>query len=264
MRCITAAQAAALERALDGETAVKAAWGFRYGAPRLEEALDRLIADGCERFLLLPLFPQYARATTLSASRAAQTHLRRRGCDRLRVARPFFDEPLYLDAQAEVINAALAEFAAQRLILSFHAMPERAARRGDPYAAQCRATARLLVPRLRFPAEAVHLGFQSRFGPGRWTGPATADLLASFADQGVRRVLIAFPGFAADCIETLDEIGDQAARHFAALSGGGRLQSASCLNAAPAWIAGLAAIVRREIAEWDQAAGERLAVCGAP
>lgn len=228
----TARQAERLGAALGAGWRV--AHAMRYGAPTLAEGMARL-AD-CRERLVVPLYPQYSHSTTASVR------------DRLPAGTPlledFHDHPAYIAALAEGVRAHWRRHGrGERLVMSFHGLPQRAVDRGDPYARQCEATARALAAALGLPAEGYFLTYQSRFGPARWLRPYTEPTLVRLAREGVRRVDVVCPGFVADCLETLEEIGVEARKAFLA-SGGGALQRVPCLNDGPAWIDALARIVR--------------------
>ncbi|MBF0296734.1 MAG: ferrochelatase [Magnetococcales bacterium] len=229
---------------------VKVAIGMRYGAPALGTALRAMVAEGMERILILPLFPQYSCATTASIVDAAHAAFaRERHLPTLRFAPPFFDLPAYIDALAETIRSAVAQPQDRFWLFSFHGLPQRFVAEGDPYADQCRVTARLLAERLGLPDSGWRLTFQSRFGREPWLTPDTASLLAALPGEGIRHVAVACPGFAADCLETLEEIAVAGRATFLA-AGGESFVHAPCLNDRTAWIDALAELARRELSGW--------------
>lgn len=249
---ITAAQARALEARL-GE-AVLVRWGMRYGNPALGAELQALKDAGCDRILVAPLYPQYSGATTASASDALGAALAKlRWQPAVRTLPPYFDDPRHIAAlRADLVRQieALA-FQPEVLLLSFHGMPERTLRLGDPYHCHCQKTARLLGEALadQFPELRIETSFQSRFGRARWLGPYTETRLAELAQNGVRRLAVAAPGFAADCLETREELAIRGRETFMA-AGGTDYAALDCLNAGEAGMAMLEALVRRELGGW--------------
>jgi protoporphyrin/coproporphyrin ferrochelatase len=222
---------------------------MRYGNPGIDGVVHRLAADDYLRILAAPLYPQYCAATTASAHDAifaATTGLRRQPA--IRALPPYFDDPLYIDALHANLTRQLAAlaFTPDRLLLSFHGMPERTRALGDPYYDQCLETARLLAGRLTIP---VDTAFQSRFGKAKWLEPATDATLAAYPGQGVTRIAIAAPGFSADCLETLEELGIRGRDTFLK-AGGEAFARLDCLNDSPEGMQMLEALVRRELAGW--------------
>ena len=247
LAAITKRQAVALQDRFGEGVVVDHA--MRYGQPGIAGALDRLIAAGCTRILAAPLYPQYCAATTASANDALFAAIAaKRWQPALRTLPPYYDDPLYIDALAEDLTRQLAalSFAPECLLLSFHGMPERTLNLGDPYHCHCRKTARLLGERLAIPIETA---FQSRFGGAKWLEPATDAVLASLPGRGIRRVAIAAPGFSADCLETIEELGIRGAEQFLA-AGGTDFARLDCLNDGAIGMAMLETIVRRELAGW--------------
>lgn len=224
---------------------VRVAHAMRYGTPALGDALAALRADGCRRVLVLPLYPQYSTTTTESV---ADVLARAPGPD-VRMLRDYHLDARWVAAVADAIRAHWqARGRGEHLVLSFHGIPQRIVDDGDPYANQCEASARAIAAALGLDDGDWTLAYQSRFGADRWLQPATADTLDALAARGVRRVDVACPGFAADCLETLEEIAMMLAEAFAAR--GGELRAIPCLNAAPAHADAIAAIAARELAAW--------------
>ena len=228
---------------------------MRYGNPSVASALDALKADGATRILVLPLYPQYAAATTASAIDAVCAWAGRvRRLPELRFVNHYHDDPGYIEALARGLESHWQTHGrGERLVLSFHGVPERTLRLGDPYHCECHKTARLLTERLSLPAERVLVTFQSRFGKARWLQPYTEPTLVDLARRGVRSVDVACPGFAADCLETLEEI-DQEARAAFLTAGGEQFHYVPCLNDSHPWIAALSAIAIHHLQGWPTGA----------
>jgi len=224
---------------------------MRYGRPSIAGALDALRADGAERVLVLPLYPQYAAATTASVGDAVAAWMnRRRNLPELRFVKHYHDDPGYIDALARRVDDHwMMHGRPDRLVLSFHGLPKRSLTLGDPYHCECLKTGRLLTERLKLREENVVVTFQSRFGKAEWLKPYTGPTLVALAKQGVSRVDVFCPGFAADCLETLEEI-DQEARSGFLAAGGKEFGYIPCLNDQHEGIAALAAIAMSHMAGW--------------
>jgi ferrochelatase len=243
----TARQARALQAAFGAQVIVDHA--MRYGRPAIAERIDALKAAGCERILLAPLYPQYCAATTATATDEAFRHLRHlRWQPALRTLPPYHDDPLYIGALAESVRASLAAlaFEPQALLVSFHGMPQRTLELGDPYHCHCRKSARLLGEAL---GREVDVAFQSRFGRAKWLEPATDTVLAGLPAQGVTKVAVLAPGFAADCLETLEELAIRGRDTFLT-AGGSDFACLPCLNDSGPGIAMLRALIARELEGW--------------
>lgn len=224
-------------------------WAMRYGNPGIDARLRAMIAAGCDRILLAPLYPQYCAATTATAHDAAFASLATmRFQPAIRTLPPYPVDPAYIDALAQSTRRQLAAlpFAPDMLIASFHGMPERTRALGDPYRDQCVATMEALAAALGRP---VRLTFQSRFGPAKWLEPATDATLKELAREGVRNVVVLTPGFAADCLETLEEIALRGKEDFLA-AGGAQFAHFSCLNASQEAMAMYQVLISRELAGW--------------
>ncbi|PQM28572.1 ferrochelatase [Sphingopyxis lindanitolerans] len=246
LAAITRRQTAALQDTL-GETA-RVAHAMRYGAPAIGPAIDALMAAGCRRILIAPLYPQYCAATTATVVDAVTAHLATlRWQPALRFLPPYPADPAYIGALKASVTAGLAalDFVPDTLVASFHGMPERTRALGDPYHDQCRATARLLAEALGRPVE---VAFQSRFGRAKWLEPATDATLARLGREG-RDVAVIAPGFAADCLETLEELAIRGKAGFAA-AGGRHFAYLPCLNDSAAGMTMLEALIGRELAGW--------------
>jgi ferrochelatase len=205
--------------------------------------------EGCTRILAAPLYPQYCAATTATANDALFGALARmRVQPALRTLPPYYDDPLYIEALRANVDRQLGalNFNPDRLLLSFHGMPRRTLDLGDPYHCHCRKTARLLSEALR---REVDVAFQSRFGRAKWLEPATDATLAFYPKQGIRRLAVATPGFSADCIETLEELGIRGRDAFLH-AGGEEFALLDCLNDSPESVDMLTALMTRELAGW--------------
>ncbi|WP_150291690.1 ferrochelatase [Sphingobium estronivorans] len=224
-------------------------WAMRYGNPSIGSRLEAMVAAGCDRILLAPLYPQYCAATTATALDAAYAALgKMRAQPAIRTLTPYFADPAYIEALRTSTLAQLAalDFVPDLLIASFHGMPERTRLLGDPYRDQCVESARLLAEALD---REVRVTFQSRFGRAKWLGPATDDSLKTLPGQGVHNIAVLTPGFAADCLETVEEIGIRGKAEFIA-AGGHKFVHLSCLNATPDAMNLYENLVRRELAGW--------------
>lgn len=229
--------------------------GMRYGRPTLDGALEDLRRQGCERILVVPMYPQYAASTTATAVDAVARHAARlRDQPELRFIKRFHAEPEYIEALAGQVERHWARNGEpQKLLLSFHGLPRAVVEKGDPYRRDCMETADLLAARLGERGKLVSVAFQSRFGAQKWLEPYTEPTLRSWARQGVTQVDVMCPGFLADCIETLEEIQMQC--HDAFLSEGGeRFGFIPCLNDDPQWARGFAAIIGRHLQGWVKTA----------
>ncbi len=249
---ITAAQARALQARLGESVTVR--WAMRYGKPAIASELAVLKDQGCDRVLFAPLYPQYSGATTASASDALGAALKAmRWQPAVRTLPPYFDDPAHIGALRDDIAAQIAalSFVPEVLLLSFHGMPERTLHLGDPYHCQCRKTARLLAEALAasHPQLRIETSFQSRFGKAKWLEPSTEAVLADEASKGTRRLVVAAPGFSADCLETREELAIRGREQFVA-AGGAEFAALDCLNAGEAGMDMLEALVRRELAGW--------------
>jgi ferrochelatase len=225
---------------------------MRYGNPGLPAVLDALRAEGATRVLVLPLYPQYAAATTASISdRVLQWACTARRMPELRFVAEYHDDPGYIAALADRVRAHwLAHGRADKLVLSFHGVPHRSLLLGDPYHCQCHKTARLLTAALGTAPDEILVTFQSRFGKAKWLEPYTEPTLCALAAQGVGRVDVMCPGFVADCLETLEEIAQEARDAFIE-AGGKEFRYIACMNDSPQWIQALTALAERHMQGWD-------------
>jgi ferrochelatase len=247
LAAITARMARALAGTFGDSVIVDHA--MRYGKPAIAGRIDALKAAGCEHILIAPLYPQYCAATTATANDEAFLHLRRmRWQPAVRTLPPYHDDPAYIDALKTSVEAALAtlEFEPQAILASFHGMPQRTRELGDPYHCHCRKTGRLLSEAL---GRDLIVTFQSRFGRAKWLEPATDTTLAALPRQGMSRVALVAPGFAADCLETLEEIAIRGRDAFLA-AGGSHFAYLPCLNDSREGIEMLRILVGRELEGW--------------
>ena len=247
LAAITARQAYALAERMEPEVVVDHA--MRYGNPSIRAGLELLRMQGCERILAAPLYPQYSAATTASAHDAIFAAIAAlRWQPALRTLPPYHDDPLYIGALKTSLERQLAalDFVPDRLLLSFHGMPQRTLALGDPYHCQCRKTARLLGEVMAIP---IDVAFQSRFGRAKWLEPATDKMLADYPAQGIKRIAVAAPGFSADCLETLEEIGIRGRATFLG-NGGEQLARLDCLNDSAEGMDMLDALIGRELEGW--------------
>jgi protoporphyrin/coproporphyrin ferrochelatase len=225
----TKRQAALLAKILQ-ERNIKVAYAMRYGQPSIAEGLKQLA--GCE-VVVLPLYPQYSRSTAES--------VRDMLGPKVKMIESFHDHPAYIAAQAALIQRHWAAHGKAKLVMSFHGLPQKSVDEGDPYQAQCLATAKILAGSLRLAPADYQVTFQSRFGAAKWLQPYTEPTLIELAKQGVQRVDVACPGFVSDCLETLEEIAMEARQAFLG-AGGKEFHALPCLNESPEWIVAMARI----------------------
>jgi ferrochelatase len=224
---------------------------MRYGNPSIASVLDALRAEGATRVLVLPLYPQYAAATTASVGDAVMRWAQgARRTPELRFIGEYHAEPGYIEALAQRLQAHWAEHGrADKLVLSFHGVPERSLHLGDPYHCQCHVTARLLAQKLGLAPGQMVVTFQSRFGKAKWLEPYTEPTLVAMAGQGVKRVDVMCPGFVADCLETLEEINQEAREAFLH-AGGEQFHYVPCVNDSPVFVQALADLALRHLQGW--------------
>ncbi len=231
---------------------VPVAFGMQIGNPSLEAVVHRLIDQGVERLIVLPMYPQYSATTTASATDALfQALMKVRRVPALRIVPPYYDHPSYLDAVVAIVREQLAGLSWQpeHFVISFHGIPVSYCKRGDPYATHVKRTTRLLVERLGWPRSQWTQTFQSRFGREVWLKPYTDDVLTDLAKKGIKRVFVVTPGFTADCLETIDEIGHESNEVFLH-AGGEALFQCPCLNDHPTWIEAMHTMLSTEGQGW--------------
>ena len=224
-------------------------WAMRYGNPSIADRLAAMKAAGCDRILIAPLYPQYSAATTATANDSAFAALAAmRWQPAIRTLPPYYDDPAYIAALKTSIEGHVAalDFTPDALLASFHGMPERTLKLGDPYHCHSVKTARLLGEALPLP---VHMSFQSRFGRAKWLEPETEATLARLVRDGVRNIAVVTPGFSADCLETLEEIALRAKEAFLR-EGGEKFAYLPCLNASAEAITLYQRLLGREISGW--------------
>ena len=225
---------------------------MRYGNPSIRSRIEALVAQRCERILVVPLYPQYSAATSATVcDEVFRVLAGMRAQPTIRVSPPYFDEPVYIDALASSINAHLAtlSFEPEMILASFHGMPQKYIDKGDPYQAQCVATTDALRARLGLDESKLLLTFQSRFGFDPWLQPYTDKTIEKLAKDGVRRLAVVTPGFSADCLETLEEIAQENAEIFRH-NGGTDFAAIPCLNDSDAGMDVIRQLVLRELQGW--------------
>jgi ferrochelatase len=252
LKTITRNQAEKLQAVFAGDPRVEIDWAMRYANPTTDSRIRALAARGCDRILLVPLYPQYAAATTATAcDQAFRTLMDMRWQPAVRVAPSYHDDPAYIDALATAMRRDLAklDFEPEVIIATFHGMPQDYLDKGDPYHCQCQKTSRLLRARLGWPEDTWLTTFQSRFGSDPWLRPYTDETVKRLAAEGVKRLALVAPGFSADCLETLEEL-DGENRHYFEEGGGEKFAYLPALNDSAEGVAVIEAVVRRELQGW--------------
>lgn len=250
LRRFTKGAADSLAEKLSG--IVRVDWAMRYGAPSVHERIAGLKAAGCDRILVIPMYPQYSQSTSASVADAVFASLKDMNWQpTIRIAAPFYDDPSYIGALKIVANAHLSSlgWTPERVILSFHGTPKRHLIGGDPYFCHCAKTARLIREAMGWSEEFAPLAFQSKFGREEWLTPAADATIRDLGANGVKRIAVMTPGFLSDCLETLEEMaigGAELFRH----AGGENFAAIPCLNDSRAMIDLLEALTRREAAGW--------------
>lgn len=249
LKTITRAQA---EKLAIPDTHLVVDWAMRYGNPSIASRIEALMAQGCDRILAVPLYPQYAAATTASVcDEVFRVLSMQRFMPTLRVTPPYYDDPVYIDALATSLLDSLRglSFKPDMIVASFHGMPQKYVDKGDPYQAQCVVTTDLLRRRLGMNENELLLTFQSRFGYDEWLQPYTDKTIEKLAKGGVRNLAVITPGFSADCLETLEEIGQENAEIFRH-NGGENFAAIPCLNDSDAGMDVIRQLVMRELQGW--------------
>ena len=253
LKTITRSQAEKLAAMLAGlDRRLVVDWAMRYGNPSIASRLDALAQGGCDRILLVPLYPQYAAATSATVcDEAFRALMRMRRQPSIRVAPPYYDDPVYTEAVASSLTAELAKlaFKPEVILASFHGLPEEYFRKGDPYPDHCAETTRLVRGRLGLDERQLMMTFQSRFGRAEWLKPYTDETVKGLAQRGVKNLAVVTPGFSADCLETLEEIAVENGHIFTS-NGGANFAAIPCLNDGAAGMAVINALVARELKGW--------------
>jgi len=238
-------------RDLFASEGIRVELAMRYGEPALEATLSRLRSEGVEHVLILPLYPQYAGASTGSV-RDMAAHVLAHPPPAWHCVRDYHDDGGYIDALARSVEAHWQQYGrAERLLLSYHGLPQRYVDAGDPYLAQCQTTTRLLRERLGLDENQLTMSFQSRVGREVWLGPDTESVLTAWAQGGAREVQVLCPGFAVDCLETLEEVAIRYREEFLT-AGGARFEYIPALNDSDAHVQALAALIRRHLGSWQK------------
>jgi protoporphyrin/coproporphyrin ferrochelatase len=252
LKTITRAQAGKLETDLASHEHVLIDWAMRYGNPSIASRIDALMAQSCDRLLVVPLYPQYSAATSATVcDEVFRVLAGLRAQPTLRVAPPYYDDPTYIEALAVSVEAHLAKlsFQPEVIVASFHGMPRKYVDKGDPYERQCVATTESLRRRLKLGESKLLLTFQSRFGSDEWLQPYTDKTMERLAKEGVRRIAVFTPGFSADCLETLEEIAQENAEIFKH-NGGEQFSYIPCLNDSEGGMDVIRQLVLRELQGW--------------
>ncbi|WP_291687850.1 ferrochelatase [Bradyrhizobium sp.] len=252
LKTITRAQSEKLARSIADHDHIEVDWAMRYGNPSIRAGIEALTARGCDRLLVVPLYPQYSAATSATVcDEVFRVFAGMRAQPTLRVSPPYFDDPDYIDALAVSISAHLATlpFQPELIVASFHGMPQKYVDKGDPYQAQCIATTDALRRRMGLDASKLLLTFQSRFGFDEWLKPYTDKTMERLAKEGIRRIAVITPGFSADCLETLEEIAQENAEIFKH-NGGEQFAFIPCLNDSDPGMDVIRQLVLRELQGW--------------
>jgi protoporphyrin/coproporphyrin ferrochelatase len=252
LKTITRAQAEKLAAGIADHGHVVVDWAMRYGNPSIRNRIEALTVQGCDRLLVVPLYPQYSAATSATVcDEAFRVLTSLRAQPTLRVTPPYYDESGYIEALAVSIDAHLSRlpFKPDLLLASYHGMPKSYVDAGDPYAVQCGATTEALSKRLGLAPGRLLMTFQSRFGNEEWLQPYTDKTVERLAKQGVKRLAVVMPGFAADCLETLEEIAGENAEIFKH-NGGEEFSAIPCLNDSEPGMDVIRQLVLRELQGW--------------
>ena len=252
LKTITRSQSDKLSTAISDGNRVVVDWAMRYGNPSIQSRIDALMAQGCERLLVVPLYPQYSAATSASVcDEVFRVLAGMRAQPTLRVTPPYYQDPDYIDALAVSIDTHFATlpFEPELIVASFHGMPQKYVDNGDPYERQCIATTEELRKRMGLDASRLLLTFQSRFGYDEWLQPYTDKTMERLAREGVRRIAVVTPGFSADCLETLEEIAQENAEIFKH-NGGEQFAFIPCLNDSDPGMDVIRQLVLRELQGW--------------
>ena len=252
LKTITRAQAEKLSASIADKHHVVVDWAMRYGNPSIKSGIDALTAQGCDRILAVPLYPQYSASTSATVfDKVASVLADMRAQPTVRLSPPYYDDPAYIDALAISIerHVKALSFTPDTIVASFHGMPQKYIDKGDPYQAQCVATVDALRERMGLDDKKLMLTFQSRFGFEPWLQPYTDKTIAQLAKDGVKRIAVVTPGFSADCLETLEEIAQENAEIFHE-NGGEEFSAVPCLNDSDEGMDVIRQLVLRELQGW--------------
>lgn len=252
LRTYTRSQSEQLSIRLRSHSHIVVDWAMRYGNPSIESRIQKLKECGCDRLVVFPLYPQYSAATTATVSDSVFTALMKmRWMPSLRTVPAYHDNPIYIEALGESIKAHLAtlDFQPQKIIASYHGIPQSYFDNGDPYHCHCQKTSRLLREYMGWQEDFLLTTFQSRFGPDPWLQPYTDETINNLAKDGVRHIACITPGFASDCLETLEEIATEAKEEFLEHGGIG-FTHIPCLNDSDLSMNVIEKIILNETAGW--------------
>jgi protoporphyrin/coproporphyrin ferrochelatase len=252
LKTFTRLQAEKLGRAFASDKSVIVDWGMRYGMPPVAKRIQALKDQGCDRILLFPLYPQYSAATTASAlDKSFEALMAMRWLPAIRSVPAYFDQPAYIAAVADSLKAHLGQLGwkPDRILVAFHGLPREYLDKGDPYHCQCQKTARLLREKMGLSADFMRIVFQSRFGRAEWLQPYAQDTVEGLPAQGVKKLVMISPGFASDCVETLEELAIGLDESFKE-KGGTHFSVVPCLNDSPGSLQLLESLVRNELQGW--------------
>ena len=227
-------------------------WAMRYGSPSIASRLEVMVSSGCERILVMPLYPQYSAATTATVcDEVFRFLMRQRRQPAVRILPAYYEDPYYIEVLASSLKAELRalSFTPDVIIASYHGMPKEYVAKGDPYESQCVRTTELLRKQLGFDEQKLMLTYQSRFGRGQWLEPYTLNTVRALAREGVKNLVVVMPGFSADCLETLEEIAVEVAHAFKR-AGGQNFVAISCLNDSEAGMLMIWQLAMRELKGW--------------
>jgi protoporphyrin/coproporphyrin ferrochelatase len=252
LKTFTRAQTEKVSALLGRGEALKVDWAMRYGQPSVKDKLEELKAAGCDRIVLFPLYPQYSAATTATAlDKAFEVLQAMRWQPAIRTVPPYFDHPAYIDAVASSLKRHMAglEWTPDRILVAFHGLPREYLTKGDPYHCHCQKSARLLREKMGMSADQLQVVFQSRFGKAEWLKPYAQDTVEGLPHAGVKKLLMLSPGFASDCVETLEELAIGLAETFKE-AGGTHFSVVPCLNDSAESVAMLARLAENELSGW--------------
>jgi protoporphyrin/coproporphyrin ferrochelatase len=253
LKTITRSQAGKLGNILEPLGAhVSVSWAMRYGEPSIASQLEALTTKGCDRILIMPLYPQYAAATTATACDEAFRFLMgQRRQPAVRVLPAYYDDPYYIEVLASTLNAEIRSlpFKPDVIVASYHGLPKACSLKGDPYENQCVRTTELLRVKMGLDAAKLMHTYQSRFGRAQWLEPYTIKTMKALAKKGVKNLVVVTPGFSADCLETLEEIAQENAHVFKRY-GGENFAAVPCLNDSEAGMLLIWQLAMRELKGW--------------